>query len=93
MRTNVEKITKTKGLTKTISKNLKMHTRIEMKRQKDGRNLYEDIQKRNFNPDITWIKDKSLGNSDDLPEPEVLIQESIKDIKEVLDNLENYRKN
>src|SRR5690606_805880 len=93
MRTNVEKITKTKGLTKNYFKEFEdayQNRNEETERWKKF--TYEDIQKRNFNLDITWIKDKSLGNLDDLPEPEVLIQESIKDIKDVLDNLEKLQK-
>jgi len=93
MRTNVEKITKTKGLTKNYFKEFEgayQNRTEETERWKKF--TYEDIQKRNFNLDITWIKDKSLGNLDNLPEPEVLIQESIKDIKEVLDNLEKLQK-
>lgn len=93
MRTNVEKITKTKGLTKSYFKEFEdayQNRNEETERWKKF--TYEDIQKRNFNLDITWIRDKSLGNLDDLPEPEVLIQESIKDIKEVLDNLERLQK-
>jgi len=93
MRTNVEKITKTKGLTKNyFNEFVDAYKNRNEETERWKKFTYEDIQKRNFNLDITWIKDKSLGDLDDLPEPEVLIQESIKDIKEVLDNLEKLQK-
>jgi type I restriction enzyme M protein len=35
----------------------------------------EDIQSRGDNLDISWLRDESQGNGDDLPEPEVLAVE------------------
>ncbi|MCS5696952.1 class I SAM-dependent DNA methyltransferase [Desulfofundulus thermocisternus] len=44
---------------------------------------YEEIIKRDkVNLDITWIKDKSLEDSEDLPEPEVLAREIADDLQE-----------
>lgn len=60
MRTNVEKITKTKGLTKDYFKEFEeayKNRNEETERWKKF--TYEDIQKRNFNLDITWIKDNN----------------------------------
>ena len=56
----------------------------------------KEISARNFNLDITWLKDESLSNNDDLPEPELLASESITELsacidelQEILDLLEN----
>ena len=35
--------------------------------------------------DIFWLKDKSLEDSEDLPEPEVLAQEIIEDLQAALE--------
>ncbi len=47
---------------------------------------YEDIIKRDkANLDVFWLKDKSLEDSDDLPEPDVLAQEIMDDLQTALD--------
>lgn len=44
---------------------------------------YEELIRRDkVNLDITWIKDKSLEESEDLPEPEVLAREIADDLQE-----------
>ncbi len=56
------------------------HQRIETERFKCF--TYEEIMKRDkTNLDIFWLKDESLGDSDNLPEPEILV-------RSVADNLE-----
>lgn len=56
----------------------------------------KEIAERNYNLDITWLKDENLGNSEDLPEPELLASEAITELnacidelQEILDLLEN----
>jgi len=47
---------------------------------------YEELIKRdNVNLDIIWLKDKTLEESEDLPEPEVLVQEITDDLQTALD--------
>jgi type I restriction enzyme M protein len=47
---------------------------------------YEDLLKRDkVNLDIFWLKDKSLEDSNDLPEPEILAQEIADDLQMALE--------
>ena len=47
---------------------------------------YDDLMKRDkANLDIFWLKDKSLEDGDDLPEPDVLAQEIADDLQTALD--------
>jgi type I restriction enzyme M protein len=39
----------------------------------------------NVNLDIFWLRDKSLEDSDDLPEPDVLAQEIADDLQTALE--------
>jgi type I restriction enzyme M protein len=40
------------------------------------------------NLDIFWLKDKSLEDSDDLPEPDVLAQEIAEDLQTALEQFQ-----
>ena len=47
---------------------------------------YEELLKRDkLNLDIFWLKDKSLEDSEDLPEPDVLAQEIADDLQTALE--------
>ena len=47
---------------------------------------YEEIIKRDkVNLDIFWLKDESLEDSDDLPDPDVLAQEIVDDMQTALE--------
>ena len=47
---------------------------------------YEELMKRDkANLDIFWLKDKSLEDSDDLPDPDVLAQEITDDLQTALE--------
>ena len=47
---------------------------------------YEEIAKRDkVNLDIFWLKDESLEDSDDLPDPDVLAQEIVDDMQTALE--------
>lgn len=46
-----------------------------------------DIQKREYKLDITWLKDDSLEDSDDLPEPQELASEAITELEAVITDL------
>ena len=50
---------------------------------------YEELVKRDkVNLDIVWLKDRSLEDSDDLPEPDVLAQEVADDLQTALDQFQ-----
>jgi type I restriction enzyme M protein len=47
---------------------------------------YDEISKRDkANLDIFWLRDKSLEDSDDLPDPDILAQEIADDLQTALD--------
>jgi type I restriction enzyme M protein len=47
---------------------------------------YGELVKRDkVNLDIFWLKDKSLEDSDDLPDPDVLAQEIVDDMQTALE--------
>ena len=49
---------------------------------------YEELLKRDkLNLDIFWLKDKTLEDSENLPEPDVLAQEIIDDLENALEQL------
>ncbi len=50
---------------------------------------YEEIiQRDKTSLDITWIKDKSLTDLDDLPEPDVLANDILENLQSAIDNFE-----
>jgi type I restriction enzyme M protein len=46
-----------------------------------------DIKERGYKLDITWLKDDSLEDSDELPEPQDLAAEAITELEAVVDDL------
>jgi type I restriction enzyme M protein len=47
----------------------------------------KEIQERDYKLDITWLKDDSLEDSDDLPQPQDLASEAITELEAVVDDL------
>jgi type I restriction enzyme M protein len=47
----------------------------------------DDVKKRNYKLDITWLKDESLEDVDNLPEPNELATEAITELEAVVDDL------
>lgn len=45
------------------------------------------IRERGYKLDITWLKDESLEDSDDLPEPQELASEAITELEAIVDSL------
>jgi len=45
------------------------------------------IRDRDFKLDITWLKDESLEDSDELPEPQDLAAEAVTELEAVVDDL------
>ena len=46
-----------------------------------------EIKERRYKRDITWLKDESLEDSDELPEPQDLAGEAITELEAVVDDL------
>jgi type I restriction enzyme M protein len=46
-----------------------------------------EIKERGYKLDITWLKDDSLENRDELPEPQDLASEAITELEAVVDDL------
>jgi len=46
-----------------------------------------DVKERDYKLDITWLKDESLEDADDLPEPQDLAAEAITELEAVVDDL------
>jgi type I restriction enzyme M protein len=47
----------------------------------------DDVQKRDYKLDITWLRDESLDDADNLPEPDSLASEAIAELEAVVDDL------
>ena len=48
-----------------------------------------DIRERDYKLDITWIRDESIEDANDLPETDVLVSEAITELEAVVDNLKD----
>jgi len=46
-----------------------------------------DIKERGYKLDLTWLKDESLEDSDELPEPQDLAAEAVTELEAVVDDL------
>jgi type I restriction enzyme M protein len=49
----------------------------------------DEIKARDYKLDITWLKDESLEDADDLPEPDYLASEAITELEAVVDSLKD----
>ncbi|MEX2262937.1 MAG: N-6 DNA methylase [Bryobacteraceae bacterium] len=91
LRTNKHFTLKTNTLTRTDLDDFvrcynpeNRHQRTETERFRCFR--YEDLTKRDkANLDIFWLRDDSLGDSSDLPDPAILAAEIIEDLQAALD--------
>lgn len=48
-----------------------------------------EIKERDYKLDITWLKDESLEDANDLPQPDVLVSEAIAELEAVVDGLKD----
>jgi type I restriction enzyme M protein len=48
----------------------------------------EEIKKRGDNLDLSWLKDESAGNHDDLPEPEEIAAEIMVCLQTAMEEIE-----
>lgn len=97
LRTNVDKVTKRNGLTPKYFEDFERRyspspgrrggrgERSETDRFK--RFTRQEIADRDDNLDIFWLKDESMENPDDLPEPEDLVGEAVTRLETALDAL------
>jgi type I restriction enzyme M protein len=49
---------------------------------------YEQIQERDFNLDISWLKDENLEDPNSLPEPQLLVADAITELGACVDELQ-----
>ncbi|NLK55832.1 MAG: N-6 DNA methylase, partial [Bacteroidales bacterium] len=49
----------------------------------------DEIKKRNYNLDITWLKDDTIEDADDLPEPQELIEDAVEELEAAVDELKD----
>ena len=52
----------------------------------------EDIKKRGYKLDITWLKDESIKGADELPEPQELENEAIAELEKAVKGLKGIVK-
>ena len=50
---------------------------------------YSQIKERNFNLDISWLKDENLEDPDSLPEPQLLVADAITELGACVDELQS----
>ncbi len=89
LRTNVEKVTKRHPLTADYFKVFEecYHGKPRKETERFRHFSLNEIDGRDDNLDIFWLKDESLGNADDLPEPEDLVGEAVTQLETALDAL------
>ncbi len=89
LRTNTEKVTKRHPLSADYFRDFEAcylgKRRSETERFR--RFTRDEIAKRDDNLDIFWLKDESLEDTDDLPEPEDLVSEAVTQLETALDAL------
>lgn len=88
LRTNMPNINKGKPLTADYFNDFVLqYSNRSTETERWHRFTYEDMKNRAFNLDISWLKDQNLDDGTNLPEPEVLIAESIISLKQALNKL------
>ncbi|MFQ5804007.1 MAG: N-6 DNA methylase [Candidatus Methylomirabilales bacterium] len=89
LRTNVEKVTKRHSLTADYFKDFEAcyHGKPRKEAERFRRFTRDEIAKRDDNLDIFWLRDESLGDTGDLPEPEDLVSEAVTQLETALDAL------
>lgn len=89
LRTNIEKINKGHPLTcdyfEDFEKCYNQKTREETERFKKFTKA--EIEKRDYNLDIFWIKDESLEDSANLPDPQEMASEAVTHLETAVDSL------
>lgn len=98
-RTNIPGVTKKdRPLTPKMFENFELCYGVDPNGQIDRKDTGEEgrfrkysiseIKDRNFNLDITWLKDESLEDPDTLPEPQILAADAITELNACIDELQ-----
>ncbi len=89
LRTNIGKVTKRHPLSAEYFTDFEACYHAKPRRETDRfrRFTRDEIARRDDNLDIFWLKDESLDDADDLPEPEDLVSEAVTQLETALDAL------
>lgn len=90
LRTNIENINKGHPLRKGVFEDFEVNYDRNPRRESLRFNKFtkQDIEKRDYNLDIFWLKDRSSIDSSNLPDPIELASEAITHVQTALDSLE-----
>jgi type I restriction enzyme M protein len=88
-RTNVEKVAVRHPLTSEYFEDFEKCYQASPRRETERfrRFSIDEIRARDFNLDIFWLRDESLQNSDELPDPSELASEAVTQLQAALDSL------
>jgi type I restriction enzyme M protein len=89
LRMNVEKVTKGHPLNDDYFKDFETcyHANPRKETGRFRRFTKKDVEDRDYNLDVLWLKDESLESSDNLPEPEDLVSEAQTNLEAALSAL------
>lgn len=89
LRTNIEKVNKGQPLTDDYFKDFELcfNSKPRLASERFKRFTLKDIEDRDFNLDIFWLKDEKLDNSDGLADPEDIVSEAITQLEKSVDSL------
>jgi len=89
LRTNVERVNKGHPLTDDYFRDFEAcyHAKPRVPTERFQRFTREAIEDRDYNLDIFWLKDESLQDSNDLPEPEDLVSEVLTSLEVALSSV------
>jgi type I restriction enzyme M protein len=88
-RTNVEKIAIRNPLTVSYFEDFEKcyHASPRKSTERFKRYSIDEIKKRNFNLDITWLRDESTGETGVLPDPSEIVSEALVQLETAVDSL------
>ncbi|AJZ76191.1 type I restriction-modification system subunit M [Candidatus Nitrosotenuis cloacae] len=89
LRTNIEKVNKSHPLTCDYFKDFEkcFHQKPRKGSDRFKKVTKSEIEKRDYNLDISWLKDKSLEDSSNLPDPQDLASEAVTQLETAMDSL------
>jgi type I restriction enzyme M protein len=89
LRTNTEKITKGHPLTDEYFRDFEVNYNVKPRNETKRFRKFtkREIEDRDYNLDIFWLKDESLEDSDDLPDPQDLVSDALTSLQTALDSL------
>lgn len=89
LRTNIDKVTKRHPLDENYFIDFEKCYNAKNRRESERFHCFtrEQIAERDDNLDIFWLKDESLDDADNLPEPEDLVSDAVTQLETALDAL------